>query len=110
MDDLIATVTVSPVHVHVLFLTHYVLYRVPGTPDPSGFTVILDRDEFSKIRTRSNVLSEAEKKKRAAAAKEDKNTKLEAVQLRKQEMQHLEMTRKKNEKPSDLDQVNKNWI
>ncbi|XP_064407345.1 cilia- and flagella-associated protein 45-like [Halichondria panicea] len=80
--------------------------KVPGTPDPSGFTVILDRDEFSKIRTRSNVLSEAEKKKRAAAAKEDKNTKLEAVQLRKQEMQHLEMTRKKNEKPSDLDQEN----
>ena len=37
--------------------------------------------------------------------KVEKNNKLEASNTRKQEMQKLEIQRKRNEKPSDLEQV-----
>ena len=88
-------------HVHGHTHTH----RVPGTPDPSGHSVILDRDEFTRIKNHSKVLTQTEKRERKEAAKEEKNAKLEAVNARKHEMQQLEVTRKKNEKPSDLEQV-----
>lgn len=90
---------------NLLLLTMQPLSRVPGTPDPSGLSVILDRDAFAKIRGRSNVLSDAEKKAQAKTVKENKTTKLDAMNARKQEMQELELTRKRNEKPSDLEQV-----
>ncbi len=70
-------------------------------------TVVLNRDEFARIKGRSNVLSEAEKKALAEAAKVNKTSKLDAVNARKQEMQELELTRRRNEKPSDLEQVKK---
>ena len=37
--------------------------------------------------------------------KSEKNARLEASNTRKREMQELEIERKKNEKPSDLEQV-----
>ena len=67
--------------------------------------MILDKDEFTRIKNRSKVLNQTQKRERKEAAKEEKNAKLEAVNARKQEMQQLEVTRKKNEKPSDLEQV-----
>ena len=42
--------------------------------------------------------------------KAEKNNKLEASNTRKQEMQKLEIQRKRNEKPSDLEQVGSSTV
>ena len=81
------------------------IFRVPGTPDPSGQTVILDRGAFDKIRHRSRVLSAGDRRLMEETIKATKTQKLDSVNARKSEMQQHEITRKRNEKPSDLEQV-----
>lgn len=83
----------------------YTIFRVPGTPDPSGQSVILDRDAFDKIKHRSKVLSADDKRVMEETIKAEKNKKLDSLNARKSEMQQHEITRKRNEKPSDLEQV-----
>ena len=131
-------------------------HRVPSTPDPSGFSVVLDNTEFDRIKvtytttsiasyymivhtynhTRfksktntcsynicqyhscvppaphsqrgARVLNAADKKLMEDTLKSEKLAKLDASNSRKREMQELEAQRKKNEKPSDLDQVGSN--
>ena len=85
--------------------TTITIFRVPGTPDPSGQTVILDRGAFDKIRHRSKVLSAGDRRLMEETIKANKNQKLDSVNARKSEMQRHEITRKRNEKPSDLEQV-----
>ena len=51
------------------------------------------------------MLSEQQRKEREAQVKREKAERLEASNTRKKEMQDLEMTRRQNEKPSDLEQV-----
>ena len=80
-------------------------YRVPCTPDPSGFSVVLDQNEFERIRQGAKVLTDADRREMEEEIKAKKNYRLEASNARKNEMQQLEVQRKKNEKPSDLEQV-----
>ena len=79
--------------------------RVPGTPDPSGLSVVLDQAEFERIRQGAKVLTHTEKRELEETARAGRNARLEASNVRKTEMQALEIRRKKNEKPSDLEQV-----
>lgn len=79
--------------------------RVPSTPDPSGFSVVLDQAEFERIRQGAKVFTDADKRELKETTKAAKNSKLDASNARKSEMQELEIQRKKNEKPSDLEQV-----
>ena len=129
-------------------------HRVPSTPDPSGFSVVLDNTEFDRIKVTytttsiasyymyihttthdssqkqihvatiyasiihachpphsqrgARVLNAADKKLMEDTLKSEKLAKLDASNSRKREMQELEAQRKKNEKPSDLDQVGSN--
>ena len=81
------------------------LPRVPGTPDPSGLSVVLDQAEFERIRQGAKVLTDLERRELEEMARAGRNARLEASNSRKTEMQALEIQRKKNEKPSDLEQV-----
>ena len=40
--------SVSDVHVHVLCSA-----RVPSTPDPSGLSVVMNKEDFNQIRVRT---------------------------------------------------------
>lgn len=51
------------------------------------------------------MLTDADRRKMEEEVKAKKNFRLEASNTRKSEMQQLEIQRKKNEKPSDLEQV-----
>ena len=55
----------------------------------------------------AKVLTVEERREMEETIKAEKNTRLEAANTRKVEMQELEILRKKNEKPSDLEQVSK---
>ena len=54
---------------------------------------------------RAQVFSEEERREREARMKAEREERLEASSTRKREMQEVEMRRKQNEKPSDLEQV-----
>ena len=51
------------------------------------------------------MLTDADRREMEEEMKTKKNSRLEASNTRKSEMQELEIQRKKNEKPSDLEQV-----
>ena len=51
------------------------------------------------------MMTEAQRKEREGRAKVEREKRLEASTTRKREMQELEMRRRQNEKPSDLEQV-----
>lgn len=78
---------------------------MPATPDPSGFSVVLGQTEFERIRQGAKVFTDADKRDMEETRKALKNSKMEASNSRKTKMQELEIQRKKNEKPSDLEQV-----
>lgn len=51
------------------------------------------------------MLTDRERKEREVKMKAEREERLEASSTRKRQMQELEMRRKQNEKPSDLEQV-----
>ena len=67
--------------------------------------MVLDQAEFERIRQGAKVLTDSDKRELEVTARAGRNARLEASNSRKMEMQALEMQRKKNEKPSDLEQV-----
>ena len=67
--------------------------------------MVLDNKEYNRIVQNSKVLTPSEKQQMEEAKKEAKTARLEASNSRKKEMQELELTRKRNEKPSDIEQV-----
>ena len=90
------------------YLSHpfiFFLCRIPSTPDPSGETMVMNNDEYSRILRNAKVMTLEEKKEIEEAKKQEKNYRMEASMTRKKEMQELELSRKRNEKPSDLEEV-----
>lgn len=79
--------------------------RVPSTPDPSGRTVILEPTDYDRIIKSTRFLSMEDRKQLEKELKERENDHMEASNRRKKEMQEFEYLRRKNEKPSDLEQV-----
>lgn len=77
--------------------------RVPRD-DPSGQSLIMSSDHFSRIRNASRVLTKAEKESLEGKMKEDKTQLQDAAIKRKDFMQQMEVKRKQNEKLSDLEQ------
>lgn len=67
--------------------------------------MVLDTDDYSRILQRAQLLSVQERKEAEAQQKAHANDRMEASNARKREMQELEFSRRKNEKPSDLEQV-----
>ena len=51
------------------------------------------------------MLTEADRKALIAAQKQEKARRMDESNARKQAMQNLELARRKNERPSDLEQV-----
>ena len=56
------------------------------------------------------MLTDADRRELEGTMKATKNSRMEASNARKTEMQELEIRRKKNEKPSDLEQVSNLYI
>ena len=79
--------------------------RVPATPDPSGRSVVLDTTDYSRIIQSTKFLNMQDRKQLEKEQKQRQEALMEASNARKKEMQELEYTRIKNEKPSDLEQV-----
>ena len=67
--------------------------------------MVLDQAEFERIRQGAKVLTDLDRRELEETARAGRNARLEASNARKTEMQALEIQRKKNEKPSDLEQV-----
>lgn len=67
--------------------------------------MVLGQAEFERIRQGAKVLTDSERRELEEMARDGRNARLEASNARKTEMQALEIQRKKNEKPSDLEQV-----
>ena len=67
--------------------------------------MVLDQSEFERIRQGAKVLTDADRRDLEKRVKAEKHARMEASNTRKSEMQELEIQRKKNEKPSDLEQV-----
>ena len=57
------------------------------------------------VQRGANVLTEADRKALIAAQKQEKARRMDESNARKQAMQNLELARRKNERPSDLEQV-----
>ncbi|XP_046852993.1 cilia- and flagella-associated protein 45-like [Xenia sp. Carnegie-2017] len=72
--------------------------------DPSGKSVVLDRNDFNRIKSASYVLSKEEKLNVVEEAKKRKKELMNACEERKNFMQTMELNRKENEKLSDLEQ------
>ncbi|XP_065184123.1 cilia- and flagella-associated protein 45-like isoform X1 [Sycon ciliatum] len=77
--------------------------RVPQK-DPSGQSVILPMSEFDRIKQRATAPSIAQRKTLVAEQKELEAGLQEASSMRRQEMRAYEETRKRNAKPSDLEE------
>ena len=60
---------------------------------------------FSSLQQRAQVLTEAQRREREERVKAEKEERMEASNTRKKDMNELEMKRKLNEKPSDLEMV-----
>jgi len=67
--------------------------------------MVMNNDEYGRILRNAKFMSLEEKKQIEETHKQDKNARLEASMARKKEMQELELSRKRNEKPSDLEEV-----
>ena len=67
--------------------------------------MVLDQAEYERIRQGAKVLTDTDRRELEETSRANRNTRLEASNARKTEMQSLEIQRKKNEKPSDLEQV-----
>lgn len=70
---------------------------------------MLDQSEFERIRQGAKVLTDGDRRELEDTARAGRNARLEASNARKSEMQALEIQRKKNEKPSDLEQVSQQF-
>lgn len=57
------------------------------------------------LQKRAQMLTVEQQKEKEALLKKEKAERLEASNVRKKEMQDLELKRRLNEKPSDLEQV-----
>lgn len=66
---------------------------------------MLENRDYSRILHGAKFLGPGERKQLEMDQKDQKDARLEASNARKKEMQELEYTRRKNEKPSDLEQV-----
>ena len=81
------------------------MFRVPATPDPSGNTVIIEPRDYDRIIQSTRFLNMEDRKQLEKARKAREEANMEASLGRKKQMQEFEFLRKKNEKPSDLEQV-----
>lgn len=67
---------------------------------------MLENSEYDRIVKNAKFLTPQERKQLEEERKAEQNARMEASNDRKKMMQELELIRKKNEKPSDLEQVN----
>ena len=88
-----------------LFVCLFVCFRVPATPDPSGRTVVLNTSDYGRIMKSTKFLTMEDRKQLEKEQKEQTMARMEASTNRKREMQEFEYLRRKNEKPSDIEQV-----
>lgn len=65
----------------------------------------MNTGDYDRILRNAKVMTLEEKKQLEKTKKQEKNTRMAASMSRKKEMQELELSRKRNEKPSDLEQV-----
>merc|ERR1711976_220082 len=72
--------------------------------DPSGQSIILSRGSYERIKHASRVLTEEEKKARLEELKKLKEELQNEVQERKNYMKMQDLTRRKNEKLSELEE------
>ncbi|XP_020602402.1 cilia- and flagella-associated protein 45-like [Orbicella faveolata] len=77
--------------------------RVPKE-DPSGRTIILEAGEFQRIKSASHVPTQTEREAAIEELKQRKEALQNASEERKNFMQTMELKRKENAKPSDLEQ------
>lgn len=77
--------------------------RVPRE-DPSGRTLVMRTNQFSRIRNASRVLTKQEKESLEQERKVERTQALDGAAKRKDFMQKMEDKRKQNEKLSDLEQ------
>lgn len=77
--------------------------RVPKE-DPSGRSIILEVGEFQRIKSASHVPTQAEREAAIEELKQSKEALQNASEERKNFMQTMELKRKENAKPSDLEQ------
>ena len=83
---------------------------MPATPDPSGRSVVLDTTDYGRIIQSTKFLNMQDRKQLEKEQKQRQEALMEASNARKKEMQELEYTRIKNEKPSDLEQVGESQL
>ncbi|XP_044128938.1 cilia- and flagella-associated protein 45-like [Bufo gargarizans] len=72
--------------------------------DPSGLSLIMSYQDFTRIKKRARVLTKEEREKAMQAVKDEKEAAIEAANERKNFMKQKEMLRQKNEKLSDLEE------
>ncbi|XP_066465175.1 cilia- and flagella-associated protein 45 [Eleutherodactylus coqui] len=77
---------------------------VVPSEDPSGLSLIMTYQDFSRMKGSARVLTKEEQEKKMQALKEEKEAAIEAASERKNFMKQKEMLRKKNEKLSDLEE------
>ncbi|KAG9480757.1 hypothetical protein GDO78_010168, partial [Eleutherodactylus coqui] len=77
---------------------------VVPSEDPSGLSLIMTYQDFSRIKGSARLLTKEEQEKKMQALKEEKEAAIEAASERKNFMKQKEMLRKKNEKLSDLEE------
>lgn len=80
--------------------------RVPKE-DPSGRTIILEAREFQRIKSASHVPTQVEREAALEEMKRKKEYEQNASEERKNFMQAMELKRKENAKPSDLEEEQK---
>ncbi len=69
---------------------------------------MLDPTDYGRIIESTKFLSMDDRKQLKKEQKEREHSHMEASNRRKREMQEYEYTRKRNEKPSDIEQVRSN--
>lgn len=72
--------------------------------DPSGQSIILNRNDFERIRYASRVPTEEERRARTEYLKRQKEELMNEVQERKNYMKMKDLNRRKNEKLSELEE------
>ncbi|MEE6491579.1 hypothetical protein FKM82_016269 [Ascaphus truei] len=76
---------------------------VVPSEDPSGMSLIISPHNFHRIKSAARVLTKAEREVAMQALREEKESVIEAVNMRKNFMKQKEMRRHKNEKLSELE-------
>ncbi|XP_068107811.1 cilia- and flagella-associated protein 45 [Hyperolius riggenbachi] len=77
---------------------------VVPSEDPSGLSIIMSPQDFIRIKYAARVRTKEERQMAMQIFKEEKEAAIEAVNERKNYMKQKEMSRKKNEKLSDLEE------